>query len=216
MYRKEASFWWHCTIFLCKMLEIAQKFPRDQIRTTKKSHDSRCHTPLQGKVQTNVAGRLLCCQWQNILINYKGTVCLAAPGTAEPDQLIMLAGRIYRSQPDCWCYEITTAWKTNPPPPTHTHPFFPLLIIEAPLLSGAIREMKHLVPYACRLFGNSDAAISWHGVAYTLPVNYHRDIKTGSELHKGWRKAWGKIRESLLLKLSDRQYVKIYPYEYQY
>lgn len=60
-----------------------------------------------------------------------------------------------------------------------TPPFF---IMEAPLLSGAIREMKHLVPYASRLFGNSDVATSWVAVAYTLSVNYHHDIKTGREL----------------------------------
>lgn len=45
-----------------KKLQSAQKLPKDRNRTIKKSHDSRCHALLQGKVQTNVAGRLLSCQ----------------------------------------------------------------------------------------------------------------------------------------------------------
>lgn len=93
--------------FLMKMAANRSEIPEGPNQNNKEI--GRCHTRLQGKVQTTVAGRLRCCERQNILINYKGSVCFAAAGAAEPDQLIMLAGRIDRSQPDCWCYEITTA-----------------------------------------------------------------------------------------------------------
>lgn len=115
----------------------------------------------------------------NILIKSKGVVGLDA--SPEPLQVLCSPIRSY-----CWQSELTAlssvvgSVKSLPP---QEQPSLCLFCHAAALLfSGAIREMKHLVPYACRLFGNSDAAISWHGVAYILPVNYRHDIKTGSKL----------------------------------
>lgn len=117
----------------------------------------------------------------------------------------------------CWQGELTAQLKLTAAWKFRSHPqlfFFFNLMMEAPLLSGTIREIKHLVPYVCRLFGNSDAAISWHGVAYTLPVNYHHDSKTGSKTqmqpgHKGGRKVWGEIRGSLLVKVWILKYTPL-------